>query len=431
MVVSKCEYGSMGHQFGVNISIYAHIHATSSRTVAGNNLNLYICNVKSKRPMEWINNTGDLVSAYICLTVIVTGLVCAAVRWFHMCEPFRHDPGRYYPARAIVTVYFLSQLLFVPFVLRPSGPETVMYAKTLPLILVTTFVPLCLGRFFGIGKFSFRSVRSLLYISPLCLLGIAGIALIFGADNALTGNRTAFLVFFGVCAVMLTAVMIGMMTWISRRIDRYNMDSCSNEDDFPVKFASMIRLGAWGMTMLYWGVFLAPGRILLCVSWVTFAIFSVVYTIAILDPQRGKIAGVIHHAGEASAPDERTDGEAAADMPPAAEAFSEEIRLRVIALVHKNYLDPHVTRRDIISQLDYGHRTEAGSVITHYGFYEMVNTVRLEHARLYMQTHPNETLESVAVNSGFKDRFAMRHAAKKISKPNKDLLAGFTPLSSI
>lgn len=155
-----------------------------------------------------------------------------------------------------------------------------------------------------------------------------------------------------------------------------------------------------------------------------------VYAIAILDPQHGKIAGVIHNADDHE-PVEKVDGEVAADMPQSRETFSEEIRSRVIALVHKNYLDPHITRRDIISQLDYGQRTEAGRVITHYGFYEMVNTVRLEHVRLYMQSHPNETLESVALNSGFKDRFAMRHATKRISEPNKDLLAGFIPLSSI
>lgn len=249
------------------------MHSAFSLTVAGNILNNYICRVKSKLSMEWINNNSDLVSTYICLTMIVTGLVCAAVRWFHMCEPYRHEPSRYYPARTVVTVFFLSQILFVPFMLRPSDPATVMYAKTLPLISVATFVPLCMGRFFGICKFRFPSVRSLIYVAPLCLLGITGVALIFSPDNALTGNRTAFLVFFGICAVMLTAQMIGMMMWISRRIDRYNMDSCSNEDDFPVKFASKIRLSAWGMTILYWGVFLTPGRILLCVSWSTFSFF--------------------------------------------------------------------------------------------------------------------------------------------------------------
>ena len=101
-----------------------------------------------------------------------------------------------------------------------------------------------------------------------------------------------------------------------------------------------------------------------------------------------------------------------------------------MALIHRHYLNPHITRRDIIAQIDYGQRTVAGNVITHYRFYEMVNSVRLEHARLYASAHPNETNESVAVQSGFKDRFAMRHASCRIASVNPDLLEGFKPLGN-
>ena len=377
--------------------------------------------------MEWITDTGDLVSSYICLAMMVTGLVCAAVRWFHMCEPFRAEPDRYYPARAVVTAYFVSQILFLPFVLRPSEPHAMMYAKTLPLISVTTFVPLCIDRFLGIGRFDFRSLLPMLYMMPLALLAVTGVVLVFRPDNILVGSPRVFMTFFGISALMLTSVMLRIMLWVSRRIDRYNMDSCSNEDDFPVKFASKIRLCAWAMTIIYWGVFLTPGRLLLCISWGTFSIFSVVYCIIILNPQRGKMAGVIRDPAADAMSEDGAEAGAAAGMSAGAEVFSEEVRRRVVALVHGHYLDSHVTRRDIISLFDYGQRTEAGRVITHYGFYEMVNTVRLEHARQYMQAHPNETLESVAVNSGFKDRFAMRHAAKRICDFNKDLLEGFVP----
>lgn len=109
---------------------------------------------------------------------------------------------------------------------------------------------------------------------------------------------------------------------------------------------------------------------------------------------------------------EAQDGGAVGGTPPLPRY--EVLREQVIAVCRRRYLEPHLTRREIISEFDYGSRTLAGKIISEYGFYTMINSMRLEHARRYAAAHPLETKESVAVNSGFKDRFAMRHAERKI-----------------
>lgn len=70
--------------------------------------------------------------------MIVVSVVCALVRWFHVCAPYQHNPSYYYPARPMVTMFFLSQLLYIPVVLHPSDPVTLLYVRPLPLLLMTS-----------------------------------------------------------------------------------------------------------------------------------------------------------------------------------------------------------------------------------------------------------------------------------------------------
>lgn len=40
-----------------------------------------------------------------CLVLIVAGLVCAVVRWFHMCSPYSDNEKVYYPARRQMSLF--------------------------------------------------------------------------------------------------------------------------------------------------------------------------------------------------------------------------------------------------------------------------------------------------------------------------------------
>lgn len=154
-------------------------------------------------------------------------------------------------------------------------------------------------------------------------------------------------------------------------------------------------------------------------------VLGVYYTLIILHPQRGVLGdSTIKDEGDNSVA-ERAEESGEAEESDTSGA--DELCGRVIAYCRQHYLEPHLTRRDIVALFDYGQRTLAGRIISEYGFYNMINTLRLEHARQYTEAHPLETKESVAVNSGFKDRFAMRHAERKIGHGIPDLLAGFSP----
>lgn len=75
-----------------------------------------------------------------CLVLIVAGLVCAVVRWFHMCSPYSDNEKVYYPARRQMSLFFAMPVLLVPYVLMPSGPAVMTYALSVWIIYISLAV---------------------------------------------------------------------------------------------------------------------------------------------------------------------------------------------------------------------------------------------------------------------------------------------------
>lgn len=68
----------------------------------------------------------DILCADACLVFIVTGIICAALRWFHMCRPYNREENYFYPARKEVALtYLLLSLIQIPYFLAPSDDAVI------------------------------------------------------------------------------------------------------------------------------------------------------------------------------------------------------------------------------------------------------------------------------------------------------------------
>lgn len=381
--------------------------------------------------MEWYLTTADLVYGGICWTFITCCVVCAVFRWFHLCHPYDRDPDYYYPARRFVCAFYLCQLLYLPFVVRPSEPHTLVYVRSVGLLLTTTFLPLILNRYFrwhakGSGRKAYA-----VYVCPLAAMWLVGLVTLFRPDNVFLRSPAVFLSAAGVVAIAMCALFMRVIVWLWRKIDRYQKAEYSNEEDFPYRFAQKVMFLPWGVIAFGWLIFFTADRLLMAAMWGALSVFAVYFAVLILHPQREKLAkGSPQDCGDLEAVIEAADEEEAIVAENGGESGGDPdgaMRARVMEIARRRYREPHLTRRDIIAEFDYGERTAAGAAISAFGFYDMINTLRLEHARRYAEAHPNETKESVAINSGFKDRFAMRHAAKRTGGQNPEILEGFAP----
>lgn len=105
----------------------------------------------------------------------------------------------------------------------------------------------------------------------------------------------------------------------------------------------------------------------------------------------------------------------------------DDAQAEVIRVIGTRYLESSLTRTEVLADIPYGKKTEAGRFITQIGFYDLVNMFRLKHAELYRQAYPNATQDAVAEASGFASRFALRRAQKRNIDTDSNLLRGFNP----
>ena len=53
-----------------------------------------------------IFSTDYMLYADACLAYMVTAVVCAVIRWRHMCHPYDEQADYFYPARRQVTFFY-------------------------------------------------------------------------------------------------------------------------------------------------------------------------------------------------------------------------------------------------------------------------------------------------------------------------------------
>lgn len=63
-----------------------------------------------------------------CYTYILSGVICAIVRWFHICRPFDQRSDYFYPARRQVTFFYAATALQLPYMLCPGDPGSWFFA---------------------------------------------------------------------------------------------------------------------------------------------------------------------------------------------------------------------------------------------------------------------------------------------------------------
>ena len=61
---------------------------------------------------------------------ILSALFFAAVRWFHVCQPYQKQVDYYFPGRRVVVFFNLLTLITFPYVLWPSSPDAWLLVKS-------------------------------------------------------------------------------------------------------------------------------------------------------------------------------------------------------------------------------------------------------------------------------------------------------------
>lgn len=385
----------------------------------------------------YYRSIADICFSDACLALILAGIFCAAIRWLHVCHPYG---GRltdyYYPARRQMTFFFAATVLLFPYVLNPSDTATWTYVRCFGVLYFPTCFAMLLRRYFDRHSF-YRNRKGRIAVGlPLALVCALGV-LSQASGDSVAAHSTEIFISFGTAGILLLVYLAVLTIRLKERIDKYHYDNFSCERDFPFMFAKRVLYTPLIWCLVMWTVLITGNRWLNFFVDIAFAAWSVCFLAVILHPQRART--VKHRdirCGENANVDRmevHTEAMATEDAsadntnPKGNYTINESVRSEVTAIIKLMYRRSNLTKTDVIAEVGYGRKSDAKAFLSEVGFYCFVNAFRLEHARLYKETHPGATLDEVAAAAGFRDRFALNYAKRKAKASDRLLIGDFRP----
>lgn len=292
--------------------------------------------------------------AYACLIFIITGVVCGIVRWNHMCRPFNENGDFHYPARRLVSFFYIAIALEFPYVLSPTTPDYWTYVKIFGII----FYPVCMTTLFSSYFFRKRLrdsilLKTYLFSAFALLLSLLAIALTMGG-HVLTDAGTPLMAAMGGFSLLFSTLSVHITNQLKRTIDKFNTDNYSNVEDFPYRFAQLVLYLPLCWIALMWAVFVSDSRwCKLAVDLITSA--AMIYMLCIiLHPQQ-----LFTNKQE---PDPANDGSkdtATTDSPSEIDAIGNE----VLSIILRRYREPHLQKSEVLSEIPKGKVNAASKYI--------------------------------------------------------------------
>ena len=350
------------------------------------------------------------------MAFVVTGVVVACIRWFHVCHPYDRDPDYYFPGRRAITLFFLSSILLLPYVFSPGNPWAWVLARVFFLPYNIYFLTLLLFSYFGNvmqwrkwrGPAIYMGIPTFLMLLMALVLSILPQAWLAGAEHALTVAKWIILGLGVLMTVMFVFSVRIVLIWVKT----FDENEFSNPEDFPVNFAQrMISLLIASIALL-WIAAIVDRQWLMAVIQLILSFLSVAFLIRALHPQRQRPLQE-EEGGEDAAPAEEEENEAVAAEEKHTYSYNltEEKTKSIIAAIRhtvvrdKAFLNPHLSLQDVAEQCGFNRsyvsrvfKTELG------GFFSFVNNLRLDYAEAYQKEHPEASIHEIATESGFGSR---------------------------
>lgn len=419
-----------------------------------------------------------------CYTYILSGVICAVVRWFHMCRPFDQRSDYFYPARRQVTFFYAATALQLPYMLCPGDPGSWFFARSFGILYYPVCFSLLYHRFFQMRHLWSKNLSIAYFCSPFLLLGALFVIVVFHQNDLLLPYKRLWECIMVCVSILLTYRLVKECRWVAKKVESYHTQNYSNESDFPFTFAkNMLYLPAvWLIVM--WTLFLLDNQMVKAFIDLIIAAWHVLFLCRILHPSRPvsskrniddmktienenmerilqenelleKVVeatdnlileepctededGVKDEANvtdEAGVTDENNETDEANERqlierngentPQRIEKEKwESVKNEVLTIVSRRYLEPSLKRIEVIRDVSAMNHTLAGTFITQVGFYRLVNAFRVRHYERLMESDSTYNLgqEMAAEMCGFKNRWGLTNARKRLKDFDYELI---------
>ena len=413
-----------------------------------------------------------------CYTYILSGVICAIVRWFHMCRTFDQRSDYFYPARRQVTFFYAATALQLPYMLCPGDPGSWFFARSFGILYYPVCFALLYHRFFQMRHLWSKKLSIAYFCSPFLLLGTLFVIVVFHQNDLLLPYKRLWECIMVCVSILLTYRLVKECRWVAKKVESYHTQNYSNESDFPFTFAkNMLYLPAvWLIVM--WTLFLLDNQMVKAFIDLIMAAWHVLLLCHILHPSRPvsskrsiddmktienenmerilqenelleKVVEATDNLileepcteDEANVTDEAgvTDENNETDEANKRQLIEhngentrqriekekwESVKNEVLTIVSRRYLEPSLKRIEVIRDVSAMNHTLAGTFITQVGFYRLVNAFRVRHYERLMESDSTSNLgqEIAAEMCGFKNRWGLSNARKRLKDFDYELI---------
>ena len=330
---------------------------------------------------------------------VTTCLVCAAVRWFHMCRPYNRDPRYYYPGRPFVTGAWLSSLFLLPYVLNPENTDAWFVARLyfLPVTLYH-FVIILFSYFGSVMQWKKWLWPTIIAGVPVVLALIAAVVFAVWPGVQLQDPAVMKFVLY-ILGLLITAVSLASIAVVLLWASRFDPDDFSNPNDFPVKQARKWTAIIVLNVIVCWVCTLLGSREALAVLQLAVAFCAVLFVISALHPNRNR----------------PVEDQSAASGSDTAQLYHRSLprkkqdeileAIRIVVEQKQAFLEPHLTLQDVADRCGYNRTYISGLIKNDMGgFFSYVNGLRLAYVDEYLRQHPDSTLSEAIDAAGFGSR---------------------------
>lgn len=361
------------------------------------------------------------------LAFLVTHLYGWLLKWFYRPKAYGEHFHELFPAQRAVGVIYLLQVFEIPYLLQIGDPDALLYVNTFSLLFFSIqMLVMCEGYFFPGRKHGYRDhlvfLPAVLVLLPMFLQAVNLIALPEGWRVWAVGAVSVLFVFY-------FWRNFHMALKIERAVRCANEELYADSDDFPVRFANIIK---WVPTFIL---------VLLAINfyadnpWVKFGrdiLFigaNVWFCILTLNPWRKLIPeaeeSITGEPAFSECPEDMASAENSVPAEPSPSYLLSDVRFdelsrrldRLLAEEHV-FTEQHITIDTLIQHLGTNSKylTEVIRRSGYQSFYDMICQHRVRYAIALIHQHPDERLADIADRCGFSSPASMTKAFKTQGK---------------
>lgn len=355
-----------------------------------------------------------LLAFSVNLTLLVVNIYGWLLKRFYVPDAYKKFFLELFPARRSVAQFYFLQLFEIPYLLMIDRPEALFYVNGSALLVFSSFILVMVKRYFYLQTTTFR--KRLLFLLPMWACWVALLLPLFDIiPFSVKYQRIMMGIVLAVFAVYMF-LLDRFRTQLNKRIREFDEDEYSNEEDFPVQFARTVKWLPFILCMILLVNFLMNNVVIKMVRDIIFNVISVWFVIYTLNPHR-RIKR-IHIELQMEEPVETEGKEEVTTHRHLTEEQCKNLETKMLDLVkgEKLYLEDHFTMSDLVKRM-HTNKVYLSEVIanTEYGsFYQLINTLRVEHACWMLGEDPTLKMEQVALASGFSSGSAFSQVFKRI-----------------